>query len=122
MNVSFRASIFMLFSMLCATSGCATAYVNELRHEYRETGRSVGVYGKNDRYPSVYHATWVSACVEVPTWCSPFRERSKMEKDYWKRLCVFGIPMSLVDVPLSIVTDTVMCPYDGFNVLTKNED
>lgn len=117
MDVSFRASIFMLFSMLCATSGCATAYVGALRREYAESGNAVGIYGEGDVYPSVYHATWVSTLVGVPRWVSP----SRLDKAYVDSLRWIGLPLALCDVPISLVTDTFMLPYDAYKVMTEKD-
>ena len=105
----------MIFALAC---GCATAYVGALRHEYADSGNAVGIYGEGDVYPSVYHATWVSMLVGVPRWVSP----SRLDKAYVESLRWIGLPLALCDVPISLVTDTFMLPYDGYMTITDNEE
>ena len=100
--------VIAIMMVLC--EGCATCYVAHLRKEYRESGVSEGVYYGRKEYPSSYPATRIALLVEVPTWWWP--SETEIGRGYEAWLWPIGAPMSLVDVLCSVVSDTVMLPYD----------
>lgn len=95
-------------------SGCATAYVAHLRSEYSSDGKAYGVYYGDEEYPCLYPATRIAAAVEVPTWWWPTKTSSGSGYESW--LWPFGAILSVADVPCSVVTDTIMLPYDYKNM------
>lgn len=101
---------------VCATllSGCASLYMAEMRGDYNDDGKTVGLYGIADRYPSVYCATKIAVLVEIPTWWWPGDMELVRKYQVW--LWPFGAVLSIADVPMSLVSDTVMLPYDLYKV------
>ena len=98
-------------------SGCSTCYVSLLRHEYNENGVVEGVYHGTEEYPTVFPATRIAAGVEVPVWWWP--SDMKLGRDYQRMLWPFGALLSLVDVPISLLSDLVMLPYDILKTTAK---
>lgn len=104
------AAAVLILVVVFLLSGCSTCYVALLRHEFNEKGYVDGIYYGKSEYPVVYPATRIASMVEVPSWWEPSDIR--FARDFQLLFWPFGAVMSLVDVPLSIVSDTCMLPYD----------
>lgn len=102
-----------LIGVLTTFGGCATAYVANLRSEFAAEGKAYGVYYGDEEYPCLYPATRIAAAVEVPTWWWP--SKTSIGRGYKSWLWPLGAILSVVDVPCSVVTDTIMLPYDYRN-------
>jgi uncharacterized protein YceK len=113
-------TITALLLALLICGGCATGYVHNKRTEWNSTHRNTSVYGDFDRYPAVYRATCIAAAVEIPTWWWP--PKHDYTGSYHYVFCIFGMPLSLIDLPISVVTDTLMFPYDLYKTLTKEDE
>ena len=87
-------------------SGCGTFMA---RTPWRELGGGL---------PRYYPATAVSGyCVAMP-----FLSAERSSKS-WQELTLFSA-MGVVDLPISLVTDTIALPYDAFiydDTLSRNE-
>ena len=104
-------TLAIVIGIICLlVGGCATGYIAGLRHEFAKDGVAKGVYFDEKEYPSVYPATRIAVFVEIPTWWWP--RKTELEKGYASWLWPIGAPLSIVDVVCSIVSDTVMLPYD----------
>lgn len=95
---------------LLLIGGCSTAYVANLRSEYSDTDEIYGVYYGDEEYPCIYPATRIAVLVEVPAWWWP--SETSLGRGYEAWLWPIGAPLSIVDIACSIVTDTIMLPYD----------
>lgn len=115
--VKGRIPAFLLVMSLIPLLGCATAYVATLRSEYATNGRIHGVHKGDSEYPTLYPATQIAATVEVPSWWLP--SDIEIGTEYKLYLWPIGAVGSLVDVPISIVTDTIMLPYDAYQIPSK---
>lgn len=113
-----RGLSIILIGMLVVLCGCATSYVAHLRHEFLNEGKTYGVYYGEDEYPCLYPATRISAMVEVPTWW--WFSKTDIGRGYEAWLWPLGAPLSIVDVFVSVLSDTVMLPYD-YKVLEDNK-
>lgn len=98
-------------------SGCSTCYVALLRHEYNKNGVAEGVYHGKEEYPALFPATRIAVGVEIQTWWSP--SDMKLGRDYQRMLWPFGAVMALIDVPISVISDLVMLPYDILKTSAK---
>lgn len=105
-----RIVLVVIIGAVLLMIGCSTAYVSLLRSEFSKEGTSNGVYYGTNEYPCVYPATRISMFIEVPTWWCV--SSTSLGRDYKKWLWPIGAPLSIVDVGVSIVTDTIMLPYD----------
>lgn len=105
-----RVLYITLIGMLVSAGGCATSYVAHLRHEYSHEGKSYGVYYGDEEYPCLYPATRIAVLVEVPTWW--WFSKTDIGRGYEAWLWPLGAPISIVDVFVSVLSDTVMLPYD----------
>lgn len=108
------AAAALILALVLLLSGCATCYVAVLRSEYSEKGYVDGAYRGRDEYPDLYPATKIATTVEVPSWWWPSNIR--IARNYQLLLWPLGAVMSVVDVPISIVSDTCMLPYDMVKV------
>lgn len=108
--VNMLIAIVILGLVVLCSSGCSTCYVGLLRSEYNAEGKATGLYFGEGEYPSRYLATRVSATIEVPYWWWI----GEGEGIDWYKVVLWpiGAPFALIDVPLSIVSDTIMLPYD----------
>ena len=97
-------------SLTIMVSGCATAYISLLRGEYAATGMADGIYYGHEEYPRIYPASFIAVTEEIPAWW--WVSKNDLERDYKYLFWIFGAPFSLVDLPISIVSDTIMLPYD----------
>ena len=109
----------LLLVIVFLVSGCSTCYVAALRYEYNERGYVDGVYYGRDEYPTVFPATRIAAAVEIPHWWSS--GRVGIARNYQLMFWPFGAALSLADVPISMVTDTCMLPYDLAMSLYKDK-
>ena len=100
-------------------SGCATGYAVSLRNEFSDEGKVHGVYFGEKEYPCIYPATKIAVRVEIPTWW--WVSKTEIGRGYEVWLWPLGAPLSLADVALSVVTDTVMFPYDLSKVRSKRD-
>lgn len=105
--------------MIFLSCGCATLYVADSRSEYNDQGNVIGIFAGDREYPRVYPATYIATMVEIPTWWSP--RHLQLERKYQLYLWPLGAPLSVVDVGISLTTDTIMLPYDAYKVLTKQK-
>lgn len=105
-----RTTLAAIIGALTLISGCATAYVSHLRSEFLEDGASYGIYYGDEEYPCIYPATRIAMLIEVPTWW--WWSNTSLGRDYEIWLWPLGAPLSIVDVGVSMVTDTIMLPYD----------
>lgn len=99
--------------------GCSTVYVAHLRQEYNEKGRAYGIYYGEDEYPRAYPATRLSTTVVIPSMI-PCWDGMLSSARFW-----FGpinIPLSIADFAVSVVSDTVMFPYDIYKACNREED
>ena len=113
---------FMFLMFLC--QGCSTTYAMDTRKEWRETGTNVPLYGFADSYPSVYPATLINTTVSIPLWFWPF-DTDGFELEYLLCLWPVGAALTLIDLPISIVSDTIMLPHDVYHVVKgeqKNDE
>lgn len=114
---------YHLMSMLMAlffVGGCATAYISELRKEYKQYGQSYGIYEGRKEYPRVFPATHIAVKEEVPSWWKPSILRGRSSYELW--VWPLGVTLSLSDVPISLVTDVVMLPYDWHKTKKHEEE
>lgn len=105
-----RVLLYTLLAMMPSLCGCSTCYVASLRSEFNDSGNAAGLYFGENEYPSLFLATKVSLCVEIPTWWWP--SNTRIGREYQLALWPIGAILSVVDLPISIVTDIVMLPYD----------
>lgn len=112
-------AIFMMMLMVMSV-GCATAYVAVLRSEYSESGKVCGVYYGDSEYPRIYPSLMIATCIEIPTWW--WISETDIGRGYEAWLWPIGAPLSLVDVFVSCITDTVMIPYDYNQIRKKSKD
>ena len=115
-NIALAAVILVVVFLIC---GCSTCYVSILRSEYHEDGKALGIYNGYDEYPSLYPATKVTTTIEIPSWWWPSKMR--IVRSYQIGLWPVGVVFSLVDLPVSIATDTFMFPYDLTNTIKNDE-
>ena len=113
--LAFMVIVLLFFLTVMAVmslGGCATLYVAGMRSDYDGERRVTGIYGGKDVYPSCYHATWVAASEEMPGWWCP--SDYEWGREYQAALWPLGAVFSIVDVGVSVVTDTVMLPLDAY--------
>lgn len=104
------AAVVLIFVLVFLLSGCSTCYVALLRHEFNEKGYVDGVYYGKSEYPVAYPATRIATFVEVPGWWWPSHHR--IARGYQLIFWPIGAVLSLADIPISLVSDTCMLPYD----------
>lgn len=106
----------LTIALIC--NGCATLYVSSLRDEFDNTNRIArGCYGSKDVYPSLYHSTYIAATVEIPLWMSATDDT--LDGAYVKKFRWLGLPCALLDIPCSIITDTIMLPLDAYCIFAN---
>lgn len=101
----------LILTIVFLLSGCATGYATIIRDEYNEQGYVRGVYYGEEEYPAVFPATKIATMIEVPRWWGI----GSIEKNFviWP----IGATFALLDVPVSILTDVAMLPYDTVNII-----
>lgn len=109
-------SLFILILPLC---GCSTCYVASLRSEFNDSGHCIGLYYGINEYPSVFLSTRVSLCIEIPAWWWP--SNTRIGREYQLALWPIGAILSVADLPISVLTDTIMLPYDLWKVYRVEE-
>lgn len=117
MKMKLKSLLLAIGSLMIG--GCSSIYMAKVRDEWSETKTCAGWYA-DDEYPSVYGATKVAICEELCTWWN-------INSYYVGNLSFFylyplGMIGSLCDIPISIVTDTVMLPYDIYMITSKPEE
>lgn len=120
MEQSCRKALVVLmciFSM--CIQGCATAYMIEIRGEYASCGKAEGIYHGEEEYPRAYPATFICATEEIPAWW--WASGNSLEREYKYAFWILGAPLSLIDLPISVITDTAMLPYDIKQIKEKKE-
>lgn len=106
----------MLLVFALTSIGCASLYVATMRNEFGATKKEVkGWYGDGDVYPSLYHSTYIASAVEVPIWVCGGDD--PLDGAYIRKFRWVGIPCAVIDVPISLMLDTLMLPMDAYNVL-----
>ena len=104
--------------MLLLLNGCSTLYVMNKRQEWKDKRENTSIYGDGDVYPALYRATYITYAEEIPTWWWPFN-KTDPSKSYIASFWLIGAPLSIVDLPISMVSDTLMLPYDAYWVLEE---
>lgn len=111
--LTYVLTIGLILWLLVCSAGCATGYATIIRSEYSE-GKGKDI---QEEYPRVYPACRIVVEREIPTWVyiSGWKELEWYSPIMWP----IGVIGTTSDMCISLVTDTLALPYDGYQT-TKN--